>query len=150
MRLESFAIAAIVVTMLAPAATAQSLSVEPGEWKSSHTFTGTMEANGMSMDLPGQTNTSTQCISAEDAAFKPEQMSGDECTPSNIQQSGNTISFDINCDQGGASTQGTMEATAADNGRSVTGTMTMKGSQPGAGSLDMTGEFTGERVGACS
>ncbi|WP_084396330.1 DUF3617 domain-containing protein [Henriciella aquimarina] len=150
MKLSNILGAAALSLAITGAASAQSLGVEPGNWETSHTFTGTVKTQGMSMELPGKTNTTTQCISEEDATFDPDELSGDGCTASNIQSTGKSVSFDLTCDQGGASMEGTMEATASDDGRSVTGTMTITGSQPGGGSIDMKGDFSGKRLGACS
>ena len=134
---------------LAGTAAAQGLSVEPGEWESKTAFSGKVTAQGMTFNLPGNTTTSTNCITEEEASMKPEDMAGDTCTTSNVKSSGNTVSFDINCSQEGSSMTGTMETTASPDGKSVTGKMTMKGSQEGS-TVDMTGDFSGKWIGTCS
>ncbi|MEQ8558057.1 MAG: DUF3617 domain-containing protein [Henriciella sp.] len=150
MRLHALTTVAITATLIASTASAQSLGVKPGKWETSHTFTGTVKAQGMSMSLPGKTTTDTQCITEEDATFKPEDLSGEECTTSNVQSTGKSISFDIDCSQSGTSMTGRMETTASNDGTSMEGTMTMEGSQPGGGSIDMKGDFSGTRIGSCS
>ena len=149
MRYLTTATAATLAVLLSGAASAQSLGVKPGKWETQTTFTGKVTAQGMSFNLPGQTTTTTNCITEEDASFKPEDMAGDTCTPSNVKSTDSSISFDITCDQEGSTLTGTMEATASDDGKSVTGVMTMNGSYQG-GSMAMTGNYSGERLGACS
>lgn len=150
MRLRTALGTAALSLFLAGAASAQSLSVKPGKWETATTFNGTIEAEGMSMELPGKTAKTTQCIDEDDATFKPEQMAGDDCTATNVQSTSRSISFDIACNQQGASMTGSMEATASSDGTKVYGTMSMQGSHAGAGSLDMQGDFSGQRLGPCS
>ena len=141
---------AILAGSLAGSATAQSLSAEPGKWENKTTLTGTIESPQMSMKLPGRTVSNTQCITEEDASFSPDDIAQDGCTVSNVKQDGRTMSYDMSCSEGGGSMTGSMEATVSEDGKSVTGTMTMQGSQPGAGKIDMAGDFSGKWTGACS
>lgn len=149
MRLLTIATAATFAIGLAGAASAQGLSVEPGEWETTTAFTGKVTAQGMTFNLPGNETTSTNCITEEDAAMKPEDMAGETCTASNVKSSGNSVSFDIDCSQEGSSMTGTMQTTAGPDGKSVTGKMTMTGSQEGS-TVDMTGNYSGKWIGTCS
>ncbi|WP_300377411.1 DUF3617 family protein [Henriciella sp.] len=150
MRLKTLAAATALTLFLGGTAAAQGLSVQPGEWRTESRMTGTMQAQGMSMNLPGQTHSSTQCISEEDATFSPDQLAEDGCTTSNVQSTDDSISFDLTCTQQGATINGSMKVSASDGGKTVDGTMNLNGSVPGGGKLDMKGDFSGSHVGACS
>ena len=145
---------AIILTTYAAAfvglAAAETPSINPGEWESTIVTSVAMNMNGQMMALPGQTTSSTDCITEEDAEFSPEDFAQDGCTASNFETTATTASFDMACNQNGIAMTGSMQVEAASSGDAYSGTFNIQGAAPGMGDMNVTGSLTGARIGACS
>lgn len=144
-----YAAAAIVAVMASGAAHAEELKVKPGMWETSTVVNMVMEMNGQKMPLPAQTQSSSECVSEEDAVFSPDDLTGDGCTAANIQTTATSLSFDMSCAQGPSAMTGHMSFELTDGNTKGTGLMTMSGEIPGQGAINATGEITAARIGDC-
>ncbi len=144
MRTASRRLALLAALLLAlPAVAGESLSIEPGLWRTRSTHT--MEMPGMP-PMPPRTQELTECV--RDGRFEPKSLFADQpgCSVSDVSVSGNVMTFRVRC----PSQQGTMAGEAryeslGDRGRSeVTMTFSGGGYQ---GRMRMTSES--ERVGDC-
>ena len=131
-------------------ASAQEVSIEPGLWEMNNNFNISVTMmNGQAMDMPAQNQTDKECVSSEDAVFRPEDLADESCTVSNIKSASRSISFDISCQQQGVLMSGSMSYEVSEDGKSGAGTMTAQGQMPGMGAMSLSGQMTGKRVGDC-
>jgi len=147
--MKRLSLIAATAALLATPALAQ-LSIEPGQWENTMNASVSLNMNGQTMDMPAQAQSSSECVSPEDAVFDPSTLGQDGCTYSNLRETDNSISLDMNCDQNGMTMQGSMSVTVADDKRSLNGEMQMDGTMQGQGSMRMSGTFTGKRTGDCT
>lgn len=140
----------LIAAGLAGAAAAESPRINPGEWESTTTTSVSMNANGQAMQLPGQTMSSTECITEEDAEFDEDDFAQEGCTVSNFQTTATTASFDLACTQNGMTMNGSMAVESTDGGDSYKGEFNIAGSAAGMGDMTVTGQVVGKRIGACS
>ena len=141
MRIATLTIASLLTistTQLAIAA--DSISIEPGLWEVSTIMTSPM------FPQP-RTETLQECM--EDSQISPETIApsdNGECTISDSNVSGNTLSWSMQCNTpGGAMTgQGSFES----KGDSGSGNMQMNMDIQGQ-SMSMQMEWKGRRIGSC-
>ena len=87
----SFLVAALFLALPARAA----IQLDPGEWQDTETGT----ENGQ----PAQPDVTTSCMKAEDAKDPVKALTqlkdtaGQQCKTMNVRESGNTLSFDMEC-----------------------------------------------------
>ena len=143
-------ITASTLLLTAAPALAENISLEPGKWESTTTMSMEMTMNGQTMSMPIGPRSATRCVTPEDATFDPDNVMDENCTMTEYEQSGNTISFSIACTQDGMTMTGDMEMTLSDDRKSTSGSMTMIGSHPQVGQVNITGDVSGQHVGACS
>ena len=71
------------------------IQLEPGEWQDTET--------GTENDQPAKTDVTTDCMTAQDAKdpvkalTKLKDTAGQQCKTMNVHESGNTLSFDMEC-----------------------------------------------------
>jgi len=118
-------------------------------WTYDTTMDISMNMNGQAMDMPAQTSSESQCVTEADATFDPANFTEPGCEISNVQESGNTVSFSMACNQQGMTMTGDMKATVTNGGNGMDMTMTMNGDQPGMGTMDISGTIKGTRTGDC-
>lgn len=150
--MKRLALTALVLALAPAAALAQDdidLRINPGMWENTSTISMQMDMNGQTMDIPAQTQSTSECLSDEDARFSLEDVTEQGCSVSNVNQTGNSVSFSMSCDQNGVAMTGEMTMTVSDDGNTTSGEMTLNGSQPGMGTMTMNGTFEGARSGDC-
>ena len=140
-------IAGAALLAVIPAALAEdSMSVEPGLWRTSTVMTMSM------MPVP-QSQQEEQCITREDATFDPDDLmsEAEECTVDSLEQSSTSMTFSMTClMEGGVSMAGTGSFETANRGRSMSGVIDFAGEVPGfSDPLTMNIEMSGERIGDC-
>ncbi|MEA2084045.1 MAG: DUF3617 domain-containing protein [Thermodesulfobacteriota bacterium] len=112
----------------------------PGKYE----ITSKVEMAGMPGMMPAQTM--TQCITSQDPIPKSE-ASGSGCTINNMRQNGNTVTWDMECEQQGQKL--TSEGEMVYSGDTFEGTITTKmGAE--AGNMVITTKITGTRIGNCT
>jgi hypothetical protein len=143
------AITALSAILLAGAANAEVMTVEPGKWKT----TGNMQ---MVVNVAGQKNTmpiplpaSEECLTEDKNYFDPDDFSDDTCRIANVQQTSTSMKFDVECDQQGMTLNGAYSMTKSSDGKSVKGTVNMVGGQMGM-NITMDGNISAQHIGACS
>ena len=112
-------------------------NLNPGKWE----ITTQTEMVGMPMKVPPQTH--TQCVSEEDLVPQSEGASK-ECQVSDIEVSGDTISWKIVCSGQGGAMEGTGRITYSGDQMEGTMDMVIKG-----GGMQIKNKITGRRVGDC-
>jgi hypothetical protein len=71
------------------------IQLEPGEWQNTET--------GTENDQPAKTEVTTDCMTAQDARdpvkalTKLKDTAGEQCKTMNVHESGNVLSFDMEC-----------------------------------------------------
>lgn len=111
----------------------------PGEYR----ITSKVEMPGMPGGMPPQTF--TQCISEQDP-IPQTKSAGQDCEIHNMEQNGNAVTWDMECNQQGQKI--TSRGEMIYKGDSFEGTITTK-MGPQAGNMIITTEITGERTGNC-
>jgi hypothetical protein len=129
---------AAVTIGIAAAASAQ-IALRPGQYE----VTAEMQLPGAPAPMKV---TDTDCITPEEASDLPRLMmqendSAESCKVSNVQMTGNKITFDTMCEMAGGSTTGRSEMTFAAD--SFTGTMSMQ-----MGAQTVTSKLSGKWVRA--
>lgn len=87
----------------------------------------------------------TECVSEQDLIPKSDS-SGQDCEIHNMEQKGNVITWEMECNQEGQKM--TSQGEMIYSGDSFKGTITVK-MGPQAGNMVMTTEITGKRTGSC-
>jgi hypothetical protein len=113
-------------------------NMQEGRWE----ITTEIEMPGMPMKMPPVTH--TQCLTKEDLVPQSSQ-SGDECKITNIEVSGDTVTWVMQCKGQGGETKGTGEIIYS--GTSFKGTIKMIMVQS---NMQMTSNIKGSRVGNCN
>lgn len=128
-------VVSVGVFLFLPGAIQADPNMNPGKWE----INTRTEMAGM----PAQSMTHTQCITGKDLVPMDENANR-ECTVSDVQTSGDTVSWKIECGGQGGGMAGT--GTITYNGDSMSGNMTMTIS-----GTDMTVKNTisGKRIGDC-
>lgn len=93
--------------------------------------------------IPAQTT--TECVSEQDLIPKSESL-GQDCEVHNMEQNGNVITWEMECNQEGQKI--TSQGEMIYSGDSFEGTITVK-MGPQAGNMVMTTEISGKRTGSC-
>lgn len=135
---------------IAGLAMADTPSINPGQWETTTTTSVALDMNGQAMNMPGQTMTSSDCVTEEEAEFTPEDFAQDGCTVSNFQSTATTASFDLACSQNGVEMAGSMAVEADSDGNGYSGSFDIAGNAPGMGDMKVNGVVTGKRTGTCS
>lgn len=112
-------------------------NMQEGKWE----ITTKMEMPGMPMNMPPMTH--TQCLTKEDLVPQSSQ-SGDDCKITNIEVSGNTVTWVMQCNGQGGETKGTGEIIYS--GTSFKGTIKLIMVQS---NMQMTNHIKGSRIGDC-
>ena len=115
------------------------LDFNPGEYQ----ITSKVKMQGMPSGMPAQTI--TECVSEQDLIPKSDS-SGQDCEIHNMEQKGNVITWEMECNQEGQKI--TSQGKMVYSGDSFEGTITTK-MGPQAGNMIITTEITGERTGSC-
>ena len=87
----------------------------------------------------------TECVSEQDLIPKSDS-SGQDCEIHNMEQKGNVITWEMECNQEGQKM--TSQGEMIYSGDSFKGTITVK-MGPQAGNMVMTTEISGKRTGSC-
>ena len=112
-------------------------NIKAGLWK----FTVQMDMPGMPYKIPP--SSSEKCITDND--LTPKTDSPDQsCQIKNQKISGNTITYDINCEMEGSSTKGNAKITYT--GSKMTGKMDIT---VNPGNQKMVNNITGTYIGSC-
>lgn len=116
-------------------------NVNPGLWET----TVKMQMQGMPFTIPPFT--SRHCITQKDLVpdtQRPQQ----HCKVSHKNISGNTVSWKVNCDNGGGRTT-SGDGVITYSGDSFQGTMNMQMAGGGGPAMSMHDTISGHRVGDC-
>ena len=113
-------------------------NMQEGRWE----ITTDIEMPGMPMKMPPMTH--TQCLTKEDLVPQSSQ-SGDECKITNVEVSGDTVTWVMQCKGQGGETKGTGEIIYS--GISFKGTIKMIMVQS---NMQMTSNIKGSRIGNCN
>jgi hypothetical protein len=113
-------------------------NMQEGRWE----ITTEMEMPGMPMKMPPMTH--TQCLTKEDLVPQSSQ-SGDECKITNVEVSGDTVTWVMQCKGQGGETKGNGEMIYS--GTSFKGTIKMIMVQS---NMQMTSNIKGSRIGNCN
>lgn len=140
--------ACVCACLLLPAGgIAGGFDMNPGKWEFTTTVT-------MPMMPQPQTTTTTECITKEEAKQDPMANLVDEgkCKILNKKQYGNSLDFEMVCNEGGVNTQGKGQFTT--KGNTASGTLEMTMDMPEmpnmpAGPMTMKTSWQGKRIGAC-
>lgn len=129
-----------ILILLFGAATlfAGEVNMKPGQWE----ISTKMEMAGMPMQMPAVTH--TQCITEEDLVPLTAQYQNDDCKIKNKKISGDTLSWEMECDAEDGKITGTGEVTYS--GTSFNGKMIIKT----PGDMTMKNTITGKRIGNCT
>lgn len=111
--------------------------MNPGKWE----ITTETEMVGMPMKVPPVTH--TQCLTSEDLVPQSDEASN-ECKITDVEVSGNTVSWKIICTGQNGRMEGTGRVTYS--GDRMEGFMDM--AMPDAG-MQVKSKITGHRIGAC-
>ena len=112
-------------------------NMQEGKWE----ITTKVEMPGMPMNMPPVTH--TQCLTKDD--FVPQKsQSGDECQISNVEVSGDTVTWVMQCKGQGGETKGSGEITY--RGTSFKGIIKMT---VVPSNMQMTSKINGSRIGNC-
>lgn len=134
-------ISSLTSIFFAITATAEGVSINPGQWEMTTTMTMTM------MPQP-QTTTTVQCL--EDAELDPESFNMDKDNPCDISEvvfDGNNARWSINCPTDiGMAMQGQWEFTSS--GDSITGSGSMS-AEFGGQKMGFNMNWVGKRIGDC-
>lgn len=112
-------------------------NLKPGKWE----ITTETEMPGMPMQVPPVTH--TQCMTLDDMVPQNSQ-SGQECQISNINVSGDTVTWTIVCTNQGGTMEGKGEICYKGDQMHGTMEMVMKGQ-----GMRMTSRIKGRRIGNC-
>jgi hypothetical protein len=148
--MRSCLIAALAMTLGAGSALADGLKIEPGLWKNETTVNTTVTTTENTMDMPAQTQSTEECISAEDATLDPNDTGMSACEVSNLVTTESDMSFDMACSQSGAVMTGQMKMSKNADGTKAEGTFSLMGSMTSKGTtVSVAGTLKSERVGGC-
>lgn len=138
------AVAALSASLALSAAADEAPNIEPGNWENTSTVTFSSE-----FPIPDQTDTSTNCITAEDVAngqtFMDEPMEG--CTITNRDVRADGMDYSMSCEQGEGMSM-TMDARMEFNGDTMEGTISGEMQSP-MGPMQMNVTISGRRIGDC-
>ncbi len=141
-------IATIVLLLFAKAVLAEGPNIKPGKWEIKTTVT-------MPMMPEANVTTQTECITLEEASDPLAAIIKEStCKVLNKEESGNTLTFELECDGGmGNKMRGngyfTADGTTASGKMEMTMNMPQMGDQGGQ-SMNMTQEWEGKRIGDCN
>lgn len=128
----------VTVGFFALTPTARGLDFTEGKWE----ITSNVEMPGMPTTMAPVTV--TQCLTKQDPV--PSKSAGGDCRVMDMKQSGNTITWTMECDQQGNTMKSTGKMTYA--GDKFEGTIkTSMG--PQAGNMEITTKMSGKRIGTC-
>lgn len=142
------------------AAEAANLRLEPGQWEATVQLTE-FEMEGMPEEMRGamreqmgQPQTSTTCITPEQAANPQAEMFGDDgnddCTYSEFNMSGGNMLIAASCQSGDMPAPMNMRMEGSYTPTSYEMTMNMDMAEGPTGPMRMSGQVTGRRVGECT
>ncbi len=119
--------------------TAWGLDFTEGKWE----ITSKVEMPGMPTAMAPITV--TQCLTKQDPV-PSKSAGGEHCRVIDMKQSGNTITWTMECDQQGNTMKSTGKMTYA--GDKFEGTI-QTNMGPQAGNMEITTKMSGKRIGAC-
>lgn len=111
-------------------------NMNPGKWE----ITYETEMPGMPMKMPSVKI--TQCITKEQMIPESKQQSGQECKTSDINISGNTVSWSLVCNNPGGASKANGKITYT--GNQMKGQMDMEQS-----GMKINTKISGQRIGIC-
>jgi hypothetical protein len=126
---------------LALSAAAETPNIEPGEWENTSTITFTSE-----MPIPDQSDTSTNCITAEDINSGDFMQDMEGCTVTERDLRADGMDYAMECNNGGMAM--TMTANMQFNGDTMEGTVKGEMESP-MGPMEMNVTMSGRRLGDC-
>ncbi|MDJ0879698.1 MAG: DUF3617 family protein [Halieaceae bacterium] len=120
-------------------------NIEPGMWET----TSTVTLKSAQFSMPGQTQTQSECITAEKVAEGQAflEQEGD-CTFAKKDLRSDGMDYSITCEGTDAGTM-TMNASMQFNGKTMTGKVDGTMESP-MGQMTMIMELSGRRTGSCS
>jgi hypothetical protein len=139
----------VVGLMVAGAAQAEPVDMNPGEWQ----ITTTVKIEGMPAGSPMPSQLPPQvverCLTQEDLVPKPEQQAQQQCKITEQEVIGDTVKWTMTCDapEGGAKGSGT--GTITYSRETLKGAFIMKTQVPGMGEMTMSSKIEGKRLGPC-
>lgn len=126
---------------LALSAAAETPNIEPGEWENTSTITFISE-----MPIPDQSDTSTNCITAEDINSGDFMQDMEGCTVTERDLRADGMNYAMECNNGGMAM--TMTADMQFNGDTMEGTVKGEMESP-MGPMQMNVTMSGRRLGDC-
>ncbi len=130
-----------LLVLAAFSATAAPTGMQAGMWE----ITTTTEMLGMPMRMPPQVL--RHCYKEENLKDAKGTLPVDKsCKVEDFKQSGNTVSWKMNCNRDGTSMVGSGEITYV--GQSYTGKMSVKG-KTGGMDINMVSQYSAKRIGDC-
>lgn len=135
---------ALAVVGLSTSALADDPNVNPGMWET----TSTVTLDSPQFSLPPQTQSSSDCITADDVAQGDAFMEeNEECEITNKDIRSDGMSYSMSCNNPDGSTMA-MDAEMSFDGDSMTGTVDGQ-MESAMGAMTMKVEISGERTGDC-
>ncbi len=126
--------------MAAPGMAGAGPNMQDGQWE----ITSTMNMPGMPAAMPPVKH--TQCITKKDMIPQTKQKN-QKCTVTDTKISGDTVSWNVKCTTDGNDMTGNGKITY--KGDTFEGTFVINMKVPGQGSMKMTQNMKGRRLGPC-
>lgn len=138
------------LTFIAGQAAAQEIKVNTGQWETETTFNTSITMNGTTQQMPGETESASECWASEaQATLKPSMLSIDGCDVLNPSVFNNELKFDMTCNIDGVAMTGDATITVAPDKNSTHGTINMLAQMEGV-TVNASGTLIGKRTGSCS
>lgn len=128
-----------LLLIVAGAAFAGGMKIEPGQWEFQMTTLNPLSPTPT-------TETTTDCIDTAELIPSDLPAQSENCTVSDVKTESATMSWKISCTQDGGTMKGDFQLTST--GTSVTGTSVMVISYDGQ-SFEIKSDWQGRRTGAC-
>lgn len=140
MKLFPLMLSLVFMMMAAPGRAGAEPNMQDGQWE----ITSTMNMPGMPAPMPPVKQ--TQCITKKDMVPQTQQKN-QECTVTDTKINGNTVSWSVKCSAEGNDMTGNGNITY--KGDTFDGTFIINMKVPGQGSMQMTQNMKGRRLGPC-
>ncbi|NKI34989.1 DUF3617 domain-containing protein [Wenzhouxiangella sp. XN79A] len=135
---------ALAIAGLSTTALADDPNIEPGMWET----TSTVTLDSPQFSLPPQTQSSSDCVTAEDVAQGDAFLDdNEECEITNKDIRNDGMNYSMRCSNPDGSTM-TMDAEMSFDGESMSGTVDGQ-MQSAMGEMTMKVEISGKRTGDC-
>lgn len=131
-------------------ASAQEITIQPGEWKVSSSINGDLDAGGSKSQLPPEYETESECwTQADQLTLSPDLLKVDNCNITDTQLIDNVITFNMSCNSDGVAMAGDGRIVTNSEKDMFSATMSLQTDIPGA-SIDVKGTMMGARMRSCS